>query len=394
MLRSATPSGRVTAPWLERGPLLDRSGNAVAHHAILPDLRRQDFLHQQRRPLAVRRHPCGNFRRLRDHVASPQNWSRPGRALFFSAYDHDTGTGALGARRAVAPSALPGGGAAILSSRRSDRLGTKGALMNRRLAVLSILPLLGLLPPPAGAAVRRHASGPSRRCPIRRASTVGDGPLGRPVRRLLHLLLRQVAGQEPDPRRPVPLERLRQAGRRQPALPLGDARGGGRPVPGRDANTQKIGDYFASCMDEAAIEKAGIDPLEARSGAPSPACKSRAELAALLGRLHPAGASGQMLLRLRLRPGPEERLAGDRFRRGRAASGLPDREYYLKDDAKSQGDPRALPRLRARSSSSCSGEPAAGSAGTRSGAAPRDRARQGVAHPRRAPRPLQDRSTR
>ncbi len=26
-----------------------------------------------------------------------------------------------------------------------------------------------------------------------------------------------------------------------------------RPLPGRDANTQKIGDYFASCMDEPAI---------------------------------------------------------------------------------------------------------------------------------------------
>ena len=35
----------------------------------------------------------------------------------------------------------------------------------------------------------------------------------------------------------------------------------GRPAPGRDAATQKIGDYFASCMDEPTVEKAGIDLL-------------------------------------------------------------------------------------------------------------------------------------
>ncbi len=30
----------------------------------------------------------------------------------------------------------------------------------------------------------------------------------------------------------------------------------------RDANTQKIGDYYASCMDEAAIQKKGMTPLQ------------------------------------------------------------------------------------------------------------------------------------
>jgi putative endopeptidase len=32
--------------------------------------------------------------------------------------------------------------------------------------------------------------------------------------------------------------------------------------PGRDANTQKIGDYYASCMDEAAIQQKGMTPLQ------------------------------------------------------------------------------------------------------------------------------------
>src|SRR5947209_3954684 len=34
-----------------------------------------------------------------------------------------------------------------------------------------------------------------------------------------------------------------------------------RPTPGRTANQQKIGDYFQACMDEAAVEKAGVAPL-------------------------------------------------------------------------------------------------------------------------------------
>jgi len=34
------------------------------------------------------------------------------------------------------------------------------------------------------------------------------------------------------------------------------------PDASRDANTQKIGDYYASCMDEAAIQKKGLAPLQ------------------------------------------------------------------------------------------------------------------------------------
>ena len=34
------------------------------------------------------------------------------------------------------------------------------------------------------------------------------------------------------------------------------------PISARDANTQKIGDYYASCMDEAGIQKKGMAPLQ------------------------------------------------------------------------------------------------------------------------------------
>jgi len=34
-----------------------------------------------------------------------------------------------------------------------------------------------------------------------------------------------------------------------------------KPAPSRDANTQKIGDYYASCMDEAAVQEKGLSVL-------------------------------------------------------------------------------------------------------------------------------------
>src|ERR1051326_7189769 len=34
-----------------------------------------------------------------------------------------------------------------------------------------------------------------------------------------------------------------------------------KPAAGRTANAQKIGDYFSSCMDEQAVQKAGAAPL-------------------------------------------------------------------------------------------------------------------------------------
>src|SRR5690349_22639715 len=36
-----------------------------------------------------------------------------------------------------------------------------------------------------------------------------------------------------------------------------------KPAAGRSPNQQKIGDFFAACMDETAVEKAGLTPLRA-----------------------------------------------------------------------------------------------------------------------------------
>src|ERR1700674_2913815 len=58
--------------------------------------------------------------------------------------------------------------------------------------------------------------------------------------------------------------------------------------PGRTANEQKIGDYYASCMDEGAIEKAGTKPLEQDFHSIA-AIQSKQELPKEIVRLHREG---------------------------------------------------------------------------------------------------------
>jgi endothelin-converting enzyme/putative endopeptidase len=107
-----------------------------------------------------------------------------------------------------------------------------------------------------------------------------------------------------------------------------------RPDPGRDANTQKIGDYFAACMDEAAVEKAGADPLKPDLAAIA-GLKSRAQLAALLARLHLEGGAGSTLFGFGSGQDPRNasRVIGFATAGG---LGLPSPEDYRKDDARSK----------------------------------------------------------
>jgi len=58
-----------------------------------------------------------------------------------------------------------------------------------------------------------------------------------------------------------------------------------KPDAERTADERKVGDYFAACMDEGAVEKAGAAPLRADLAAID-RLSSRGELARLLGRLH------------------------------------------------------------------------------------------------------------
>jgi len=105
-----------------------------------------------------------------------------------------------------------------------------------------------------------------------------------------------------------------------------------KPTPGRDATTQKIGDYYAACMDEKALDAKGLAPLQpeldrARN------LKSKDELAAEVAHLHRIGIGSLF-----------DFSSGQDFKDSslvvaqldQSGLGLPDRDYYLKEDAKSK----------------------------------------------------------
>ena len=101
--------------------------------------------------------------------------------------------------------------------------------------------------------------------------------------------------------------------------------------PARSANEQKIGDYYASCMDEAAVEKAGTKPLEPDFQSIA-AIHSKGDLPKEIVRLHREGSdvlfgfdsdsdfknASQMIAEV-----------------DQGGLGMPDRDYYFKDDEKS-----------------------------------------------------------
>jgi len=102
---------------------------------------------------------------------------------------------------------------------------------------------------------------------------------------------------------------------------------------GRSATQQKIGDYFASCMDVDAVERAGLQPLQ-RDLARINGLRDRKDLAALLGELH------QHV------PGSGLFFGSGAMQDARDATkviavvdagglGLPNRDYYVKTDPKS-----------------------------------------------------------
>ena len=103
---------------------------------------------------------------------------------------------------------------------------------------------------------------------------------------------------------------------------------------GRTRVQQQLGDYFASCMDEAAVEKAG-----ARALAPYlrriDAMRSKRELPAVLGALHLGPTDSGLLFGF-----TSNQDFGDSSRVIAWAEpgglGLPDRDYYLKDDERSR----------------------------------------------------------
>jgi putative endopeptidase len=100
----------------------------------------------------------------------------------------------------------------------------------------------------------------------------------------------------------------------------------------RDAVTQKIGDYYASCMAEAEVEKLGAKPLQSTLLAIQ-SLKSTKDLAPLMATLHIEGTSALFNSGSRQDPDNSEVVIMNVSQGG---LGLPDRDYYITEDAKSK----------------------------------------------------------
>ncbi len=97
------------------------------------------------------------------------------------------------------------------------------------------------------------------------------------------------------------------------------------------ADARRIGDLYASFMDEAGVEKAGLSPLAAELKAIDAVATPR-QLAAEIGRLMRMGADMPIAMSI-----DQDARDASRYvpQLSQAGLGLPDRDYYLvTDDAK------------------------------------------------------------
>jgi putative endopeptidase len=99
----------------------------------------------------------------------------------------------------------------------------------------------------------------------------------------------------------------------------------------RSANEQKFGDYYASCMDESAIESAGTRPLESDFNAIN-GLKSKQDLAQEIVRLHREGVNVLFGFDSDQDFKDATQVIAEADQGG---MGMPDRDYYFKDDPKS-----------------------------------------------------------
>ncbi len=104
------------------------------------------------------------------------------------------------------------------------------------------------------------------------------------------------------------------------------------PEGARSPLTKQIGDYYASCMDEAAIERKGIIALKPELDRIA-GLSSKGDITAAIARLHRSGVdaffgfgSGQDF--------KDSTAVIAQF--DQSGLGLPERDYYLRDDAKSK----------------------------------------------------------
>jgi putative endopeptidase len=103
--------------------------------------------------------------------------------------------------------------------------------------------------------------------------------------------------------------------------------------PPADAARRKLGDFWTACMDEAAVEKAGLEPIAELLTAIETLAGDLNKLEPLLARLHARGVYPFF----DIDSGQDFRDATKMIAHvDQNGLGLPDRDLYLKDDEKSQ----------------------------------------------------------
>ena len=101
-------------------------------------------------------------------------------------------------------------------------------------------------------------------------------------------------------------------------------------TPGRDAITQKIGDFYSSCMDEKSVEAKGSDPLKPELDRIA-AVRDKASLIEAVAQLHLSGARGFFSFYSQPDLHNADMVIATIDQGGLT---LPDRNYYIKDDPK------------------------------------------------------------
>ena len=102
--------------------------------------------------------------------------------------------------------------------------------------------------------------------------------------------------------------------------------------PAAGSNEQKIGDFYSSCMDTTAIEAVGIKPITPDLAAID-AIRDRKALDAEIARLQREGAS----VVFRFSSGQDYKDSSRVIAQaGQGGLGMPDRDYYFRDDEKSK----------------------------------------------------------
>ena len=117
-----------------------------------------------------------------------------------------------------------------------------------------------------------------------------------------------------------------------------------RTVGGKGSTAQRVGDFYASGMDEARIEKAGLKPLAPLFTAIQ-AIKTPAGLLAELGRLHALGVHAGFGFGVQVDDKDSSAMIASFWQGG---LGLPERDYYLRPGKEAEAIRQAYERHMAR----------------------------------------------